>query len=252
MFAVPDTLAGFYLVCFLLGLVFVAVSAFIGVTHDVAHLPGVHDGSSAHGLAGDMAHGYAGDAGHADSLPGAGHDGPAVGHDASGQSVESTTHALDGTGHSHTAHAPSASPLNMMTIMAFLTWFGGAGYVLHVVYGTALPVSLAGGLAAGIVAGWLVYLFLTKVLLPGTAINPRDHSAVGSLAIVTLPIQKHGVGEIVYTLSGSRHSDGARSVDGSPIPRGTEVVILNFEKGIAQVEPWSRFHVPAPGEKSTS
>jgi hypothetical protein len=35
--------------------------------------------------------------------------------------------------------------------------------------------------------------------------------------------------------------DGARSASGEALPRGTEVVILKVERGIALVERWDKF-----------
>jgi len=50
-----------------------------------------------------------------------------------------------------------------------------------------------------------------------------------------------GIGEVVYSLGGSRQVDAARSVSGEAIERGTEVVVLRREKGIAYVERWDKF-----------
>jgi hypothetical protein len=136
----------------------------------------------------------------------------------------------------------TASPLNLMTLMAFLTWFGAAGYILHTIVGVWLPISLVGAVLAGTLAGWLVYLFLVKFLLPGSATRyARYNRVVGSLGHVTLGIPGKGLGEIVYTMDGARHSEGARSAEGVPIPHGTEVVIVRYDKGIAYVQPWQRF-----------
>jgi len=234
MFAVPDALAAFYLVCFLIGLVFILLSAALGLAHDVTHVPGLHHGVHV-GDAGDAGGvvGHAGaPAGHADV--GAGH----AAADGSAQGGQTAHAGAEGRGAPNVA----ASPFNLMTAMAFLTWFGGAGYILHAVYGVFPPIGVIAALASGLLAGWLVFLFLVKVLLPGTAApNPADYQVVGQLGRVTIAIEPGGVGEIVYTMGGSRHSDGARSVDGLPIPRGTEVVIVRYEKGIAYVQPWGRF-----------
>ena len=51
-----------------------------------------------------------------------------------------------------------------------------------------------------------------------------------------------GIGEIIYTKGvGGRKSIGARSIDGEAISRDAEVVIIGYEKGIAQVQTWDRF-----------
>jgi hypothetical protein len=236
-FLVPDPFSAFFLFCFVVGLAFVLVSALMGMGQDLAHFPILHQGHvdvgiGNHGAGGGRA--GAGDGAHAGAAD--------IGHGQAG------AHAQAGA-HGHGAHADasatptvSASPLNLMTVMAFLVWFGGTGYVLYAVYGVFLPLSLLAAVAAGGLAGWLVYLFLVKVLLPGTlAGDLRGQTVIGSTARVTIPIKAGRVGEVVYTLEGGRHSDGARSVDGQPIGHDKEVVIVRYERGIAYVQEWDRF-----------
>lgn len=141
-------------------------------------------------------------------------------------------------GHSH-AHA---SPFNASTIAAFLAWFGGAGYLLTRYSGfTALSIT---GIAsiAGLVGAAFVFAFLAKFINPRlTVLAPEDFQLPGVVAKVTSTIRPGGTGEIVYTLGGTRHSDGARSETAELLERGTEVVILRVEKGIAYVDRWSKF-----------
>ncbi len=232
-FLVPDPFSAFFLICFLVGVVFVLASAALGAFQDIGHFPGLHlghvgDAGHAGGHVGDMGHvGHAGDVGahgHAGDMGHAHADASAAGHADAGRPTS------------------SASPLNLMTLMAFLTWFGGAGYILYTVNGLFLPLSLLLAAAAGVLAGWLVFLFLVKVLLPGTIAGElRARSLVGTVAHVSIPIPEGRVGEIVYTLEGARHSDGARTVDGRPLERDKEVVVIRYERGIAYVEEWEKF-----------
>jgi hypothetical protein len=55
---------------------------------------------------------------------------------------------------------------------------------------------------------------------------------------VTVPIRAGGTGEIVYSQEGTRRSAGARSDSGAPIPRGSEVVVTRYDRGIAYVRLW--------------
>ena len=59
------------------------------------------------------------------------------------------------------------SPLNGFTIVAFLCWFGGAGYLLHRgnVFGFGLVLLFAA--LSGIAGASLVFWFLAYVLMPG-------------------------------------------------------------------------------------
>lgn len=149
--------------------------------------------------------------------------------------------------HGH-AHAGShggttqVSPFSLSTLSAFLTWFGGAGYLLSRYSPfTALAVTLA-ALAFGAFGGAMFFAVIARYIVPRlTVMNPDDFRVLGAVARVTSTIQPGGIGEIVYTLGGTRHSDGARSELDRPIERGTQVVILRMEKGIACVEPWATF-----------
>ncbi len=241
MFPIPDALAAFYLICFAVGLLFVLASFFLGLTHDTLHLPGIDHGHDAGLHTGDVGHGagsvdgaHAGEV-HAQISPGGHHQGPlhAAGHEGLHGGGEDAEEQATG-GH--------VSPINLSTVMAFLTWFGGAGYILRVYEGVLGIVSLIIAAMAGLVGGALIFFFLVRVLLPGQRfLNPSDYQIVGTLARVTMQIEPGQTGEIVYTQGGTRHSDGARSADGNPIEHGAEVVIVRYEHGIAYVEPWNTF-----------
>lgn len=148
--------------------------------------------------------------------------------------------------HGHGGHAGHdhghPSPFNAGTIAAFLTWFGGAGYLLTRYSGFAALSIAAIASLAGLVGGAMVFLFLAKFINPRlTVLAPEDFQVQGVVAKVTSTILPGGTGEIVYTLGGTRHADGARSETGEQLERGTEVVILRVEKGIAYVDRWSKF-----------
>ena len=155
----------------------------------------------------------------------------------------SAEHGNGGAGHWH------VSPFNLSTISAFLAWFGGAGYLLTRYSSfTALAVTLI-ATVVGVAGGLIVFLALARYLLPRlTVLEPGDFELQGVVARVTSTIQPGGTGEIVYSLGGTRHSDGARSTTSEALERGAEVVILRMEKGIAYVERWAKFadahHLP--------
>ena len=67
----------------------------------------------------------------------------------------------------------------------------------------------------------------------------------GTIARVSADIPPGGAGEIVFTKAGSRRGEAARSLHGRAIPRDTEVVIIEYERGVASVEEWSEFMAEA-------
>jgi hypothetical protein len=56
---------------------------------------------------------------------------------------------------------------------------------------------------------------------------------------VNQPIRPGGIGELLYSHGGARHSCGARSADGGAIEKGAEVVVTDYERGIASVRRWT-------------
>jgi membrane protein implicated in regulation of membrane protease activity len=142
----------------------------------------------------------------------------------------------------HLPHGGQAGQLpwfNFGTLAAFLAWFGGVGYLLERYSGlwflTALALSTLTGLAAA--AG--VFWFLANVLFAREApLDPADYDMIGVLGKLSIPIRQGGTGELIYSQEGTRRVSGARSEDGLAIPKGAEVMVTRYEKGIAYVKPW--------------
>jgi len=120
--------------------------------------------------------------------------------------------------------------------MAFLAWFGGTGFLLTRYSDLWTVATFAVAMAGGLAAAAVVFLFLVKVLLAHeTELDPADFDRTGVLGKVNVSIRAGGTGEIVFSQAGSRHAAGARSEDGRAVPKGTEVIITRYEKGIAYV-----------------
>lgn len=225
-----DGLAAFFLVCFFVGLLFTVASFFLGLGHGADGVHAAADGHYGH-LHLEHVHLHAGHHGHLDA-----------GHPHTGAAPAAHGHANGGA---QTQAGPARqagdgpSPVNLSTIMAFLTWFGGVGFMLRTYYGTLFFPALAAAGLAGLVGAALVFGFLSRVLFASQHIlNPADYRLPGTLARVTSTIRPGGTGEIVYTKGETRQVAGARSVDGRGIGRDREVVIMRYEHGLAYVQPW--------------
>ena len=220
----------FFLACFAFGALFTALSAVIGLAHTA--VPGADAGHFGH--LGHAAHGA-----HA----------PHVGHGAHGASANGT-HAGPGaeSGSGGGLHVGDmlAPFLNASSLLAFLTWFGAAGYLALQFGGWALPFGLAAALLAGIAGAVLLGAFLRKVMAGEVTLDPRDYRLEGTLARVTVSIPETGAGEIVFAKAGRRRSEAARSATGHAISRGTEVVIMRYARGAAHVEPWEQLLAERP------
>jgi membrane protein implicated in regulation of membrane protease activity len=132
------------------------------------------------------------------------------------------------------------SPFNLISITAFLAWFGGTGYLLArhstMWFFTALLISILSGMGGAVI----IYLFLSRVLTsPDEELRSADFDMVGVLGNLSVRIREGGTGELVYSQAGTRRVCAARAEDGSAILKGTEVVVTRYERGIAYVRPWS-------------
>jgi hypothetical protein len=209
------TWANFYLICFAVGFAFCVMSFLSGGTrwHFHLHLP----------------HGHVPVASHAPVLGGQAPHAPlAAGHAG----------AVTG-GHAVSA-GPSISPFNFVTFTAFLAWFGGTGYLLTRYSSVWFVMGLGVAIASGLLGGGIVFLFLTKVLTSEEeTMDPADYEMVGVLGRTSIPIREGGTGEIIYSQAGTRRTCGARSEQGLGIPKGTEVVVTRYDRGIAYVRLWT-------------
>jgi membrane protein implicated in regulation of membrane protease activity len=200
----------FYLGCFGVGLVLSLVSFLSGALHLHLpvkwhlHIPGGHSG----------------------------HVGGHVGGAHSGSGARGQVH-----------HGASHFPLfNSASLMIFLAWFGGVGFLLTTHARLWFLTVLLLATLAGLSGAALVAAFLVKVLdNPDAALEPMDFQMVGAVGKVNIGIRPGGTGEILYVQGGTRRSAGARSEDGKALEKGAEVVITRFERGIAYVRLWEEF-----------
>jgi membrane protein implicated in regulation of membrane protease activity len=192
----------FYLVCFLVGLMLSAVSLLGGMGHFGGHVHVPH-----------MPH-----AGH---LPHAPHSGGLKAAQRGG------------------ASSASVPWWNAFSLMVFLCWFGAAGYLLtrHGSFVAAVVLVLAA--VCGLIGGSIVFLFLTRVLLPHERELTADETEiVGAVGHVSAPIRSGGTGEMVYEQLGAVRSVPARSDDGTAMEKQEEVFVVRYERGIAYLRRW--------------
>lgn len=132
----------------------------------------------------------------------------------------------------------SASVVNVAAITAFLTWFGGGGLLLERLTPFARPLLLLGAGVVGVGGGALINKAIAA--LTRRESTAESLSMIGVIGKTVVPIRAgDGTGEIVFTHAGTRRVAGARSENGRAITKGTEVVVMRYEKGIAYVMTWS-------------
>ena len=151
-------------------------------------------------------------------------------------------------GHAGHAHGPNGgiSSVNAFTVLAFVTWFGGAGYLLmrSGMFNNQIVVLLAS--LAGFAGAGLLWMALFKILLPHEHVmDVADTQMAGVVARVTNGIRgADGIGEIIFSQTGARRASAARSDDGRAIERGAEVVVIRYERGVAYVRRWDELAHP--------
>lgn len=233
MLIATDQLSLVFIGCFLFGLLFLIVTAVLGnlghgATHSVAHHGPVHIG---------------------------GHVGGAhsVGHAATHGPAHAPTHT---TGHAAGAHGTSGTStpqgsiqsllgyINLSTIVYFLIGFGLLGYILHnTLLFIALLTLLTLATVSGIIMAALLILLLNRLFANSEGETVQDVSdRTGIVGKVSTTIQENSLGEVIYTSPGGmRKSIPARSVDGRRLDRDQEVVIINYQHGVAEVDTWDHF-----------
>ena len=218
------TWADFYLICFAVGFCFSFFSfVFGGHRFGRLHMPHFH--------------------GHVPHLPvghGVGAHAPTV-HAGAGHAAAAGHAAGQTAGGGGRASRASVSPFNLVSLTAFLAWFGGTGYLLTRFSTLWVGFGLMLSVGVGLTGGGIVFFFLSKLLMSGEEnMDPADYDMVGVLGKLSVSIRENGgTGELIYSQAGTRRVCGARSEDGSAMAKGTEVVVTRYEKGIAYVELWS-------------
>lgn len=131
-------------------------------------------------------------------------------------------------------HFPILSPVTIA--MAVLT-FGGSGMVFKkfLQWPTGLHVAAAAlsAVAVALVVAWLLYKLFSATQASS---HVSAEEAVGLEAEVTVAIPHQGLGEIAYTLGGTRMTNPARTVDGKELPPQAVVKIVRETAGIYFVE----------------
>jgi hypothetical protein len=95
----------------------------------------------------------------------------------------------------------------------------------------SMAIAVVAGIAGGLAVRSLIGAFARADAIPLSA------DATGAVGELSAPIRADAAGEVIYVLEGLRRSAAARSIDNTPLPRGTRVVIVRRERGVAYVSP---------------
>jgi hypothetical protein len=103
----------------------------------------------------------------------------------------------------------------------------------------------------GIAGGAIIFIFLTRVLMPhDRELTADETDVVGVVGRVSSPIRAGGTGAIVYQQMGATRSAIARAEDDEALGKDEEVFVIRYEKGVAYVKRWE--DLEASGQLSNS
>lgn len=223
-----DPLSLVFIFCFLLGFGFFLVASLMGhghghTGHIHAHFSGIH---------------------HV-SVDGGGH---VTAHTPGAHSATHApnAHANTSTGDQQTTAQSNfslASYLNPTSIALFLLGFGFFGYLFHNLTPALASLSLLLAFIGGVVIAAVLLTILSRIFANVESSTEQDVvDRTGMLGKVSITIPEKGVGEIIYTSPGGmRKSIPARGLDGQHLERDEEVVVVNYQNGVAEVDTWEHF-----------
>ncbi len=218
-----DPLSLLFIACFLTGLLFFIVTALLGnLGHGLAH-SATHQGGVVHTTTTHVAH----TAGHG------------ISHTAGSHSTAHGTAHGGAQGH----HQSLSSFINPTSIMVFLLGFGFFGYLFHNTLQVVATITLTLAGISGVIIAALLLIILSRLFGDSEESSVQDVSdRTGLLGKVSITIQENSIGEIIYVSpAGMRKSIPARSIDGRRLERDQEVVVVNYQHGIADVDTWEHF-----------
>jgi hypothetical protein len=142
----------------------------------------------------------------------------------------------NGRGYAH-AHAHGVAVVLNVGVLAGAACAGGAAGLIATTLGAGFVVSACYAIATALIGGAIVAKFFTWLARAST----YEEEAHPRIATSLTDFSGTRVGEVIWLCNnGVRRPLPARSDDGSKISRGTEVVVLAVERGIARVAPCSR------------
>ena len=141
-------------------------------------------------------------------------------------------------------HDPASEPspvANRASLAALVFACGLTGYLVDRTLAWPWWGELLAALTAGAMAFTLLSLLIARWATPSARADEPDprYLLQGTLARVTQAAEGDGTGQLVYDLDGHQGALPVRSLDGSALPLGADVVIDRVEDGVAVAEPWA-------------
>ncbi len=221
-----DPLSLIFIFCFLLGFGFFLVANLLGghghAGHIHVHMPGVHSGAVHHASA---------------------HTGGHATHSATRAPNASSSSQTNNQQSAQQASFSLAGYLNPTSIALFLLGFGLFGYFFHNLTPLAASLSLLLALICGLALAATLLSLLSRLMTNVESSTEQDVvDRTGMLGKVSITVPEKGLGEIIYTSpAGMRKSIPARGLNNQRVERDQEVVVVNYQHGVAEIDTWEHF-----------
>jgi len=129
------------------------------------------------------------------------------------------------------------SPLKPITIVSFITVFGGIGIIGTRSALNGIIVFLLAVVSA-LIASFLLYRFIVVPLYKAQNTSAVSRvELVGIKATVISPIFENGFGTIAYVVNGSKYNGPAQHVSKRAVEQGEEVIVYEIKNNIFYVQP---------------
>ncbi|HLG62677.1 MAG TPA: hypothetical protein VKY19_12130 [Ktedonosporobacter sp.] len=242
MLIATDPLSLLFIFSFLFGLLFLIVTAFLGGIGQGHHVGGHHIHIGGHGaphVHAHTSHAVHGHAGHTNASHAQAAHAQAAHNGQAGQKVGKPAPA---TAQAHVNILSYLGYINPLSLAIFLVGFGFFGYVFHNSTALALPLALALSGLSGLVIAIILLMTIDRLFGGYEGSTMQDVSdRTGLVGKVNITIPENGIGEILYVSPGGmRKSVPARTVDGRRLESNQEIVVVNYQAGVAEVDTWDR------------
>lgn len=129
------------------------------------------------------------------------------------------------------------SPLKPITIVSFITMFGGVG-IMGNYYGLSEIFTFILAVILGIMVSFTLYRFVVVPLYKAqnTGAVSQD-KLIGMKAIVISPILENGFGVISYVVNGNKYNAPAQHISKKSILQGEDVIIYEIKNNVFYVQP---------------
>lgn len=128
-------------------------------------------------------------------------------------------------------------PLKPITIVSFITVFGGVGIIgTHYEYNWIIVFAVAAILGLMISAALYSFIVIPLYKAQNTSAVSQEE-LIGMTAVVISPILENGFGTIAYIVNGSKYNAPAQHVAKKAVKQGEEVLIYEIKNNVFYIEP---------------